>query len=645
MLERSRANLPQGIDLLWSHQIRRENTLLHKQVQQLQARIDEIQDLQSCLSSTVESLQVDSAACSSRTESVQAQVDIAEAKLTRYSDLATSTSLRVDQVSADLASTSKSDGEKIQKLSERVDDVHAYLCGLEEDGEKRTNKLAQDLQQLSANIDGHQQQPVIDALLARMSSLEARIDRCTCSSDTPRLANNCDREATKLRGSYDESADSVVTNTVSSSGPGSQEEPMLTLQDVEDKYPTLTPEPSIDLDENVATPSYAAHQRPQSRVPESLQPIVLSSPRIAARPNYSQLKQGRYHSWDRYLAEAQTLIKTLPHDQEKEAVSTVLEHNGWTWDSVVSYGMSGTPALPLAATTRPTVARKSQASAQVPHEHPPDSSLTRTSAPVEKRRGKDAEATVPSSERRDGRPVVPVQEPRRSQRLAGIAAHDRPKKRQNRKIGGRTKPESKTAKANQVKLRPPTQITEPATSNDHNKDFAIPPSHQPEREVSYEIPMTRATSAQSAETQTPALPSTPPSKLKVRSRPGQPSAQTASRPSGSIHHRQISSSSDIVTMLNDRTRIASRRLQQDIESEEGEPQLPRIPTPPPAPRKISRLPTLIRNNKSRATLAGTNDRKHQRQPTSVDHAAPVVKRVKKVRRPPPKIPILPTSEL
>ena len=137
---------------------------------------------------------------------------------------------------------------------------------------------------------------------------------------------------------------------------------MLTLRDAIDRDESTEVE-EIDLDKNVTTMSYAKNMKRGVPVSDSLVMLPQRDSHLTQADVLEPLKQGRFHSWDRYFTEGQALVKRHPRKLEFSIVKSFiaglyatkqreqcvqwLELNGWTWESVAGFGLSGTPCVPV----------------------------------------------------------------------------------------------------------------------------------------------------------------------------------------------------------------------------------------------------------------------------------------------------------
>ena len=137
---------------------------------------------------------------------------------------------------------------------------------------------------------------------------------------------------------------------------------MLTLRDA-DECGDETEVQDIDLDENVTMMSYEKNIQRHLPGADSLVPLPPYETQDTQAVLDQVLKQGRFHSWDRYFAEGQTLIKKLPRRHEldlvkrfveglyatkqREQCESWLDVNGWTWENVDGFGLSSTPSVPV----------------------------------------------------------------------------------------------------------------------------------------------------------------------------------------------------------------------------------------------------------------------------------------------------------
>lgn len=137
---------------------------------------------------------------------------------------------------------------------------------------------------------------------------------------------------------------------------------MLTLRDANDRDESPEVE-EIDLDENVTTMSYAKHLSGDIANQDSLVMLPQHDSHLTQANFVQPVKQGRFHSWDRYFTEGQALVKKHPRRLEFDIVKNFVEGlysasqrgqceqwmdlNGWTWESVAGFGLSGTPSVPV----------------------------------------------------------------------------------------------------------------------------------------------------------------------------------------------------------------------------------------------------------------------------------------------------------
>ena len=137
---------------------------------------------------------------------------------------------------------------------------------------------------------------------------------------------------------------------------------MLTLGGANDREESPEVE-EIDLDENVTTMSYAKHLNGNVTNQDSLVMLPQHDSHLTQANFVQPMKQGRFHSWDRYFAEGQALIEKHARKLEFDIVKSFIEGwysesqrerceqwldlNGWTWESVAGFGLSSTPSVPV----------------------------------------------------------------------------------------------------------------------------------------------------------------------------------------------------------------------------------------------------------------------------------------------------------
>ncbi len=154
----------------------------------------------------------------------------------------------------------------------------------------------------------------------------------------------------------------------------------LTLRDANDRNESTDVE-DIDLDENITTMSYARNTKKDVPVPDSLVILPQHDSHLTQANAVQSLKQGRFHSWDRYFTEGQALVEKHPRRLEFAIVTSFvqglyaakqheqceqwLDVNGWTWESVAHFGLSNTPSIPVhLESTDPRNTRQSSETAE-----------------------------------------------------------------------------------------------------------------------------------------------------------------------------------------------------------------------------------------------------------------------------------------
>jgi hypothetical protein len=197
----------------------------------------------------------------------------------------------------------------------------------------------------------------------------------------------------------------------------------------------------VDLDEHVRTMSYAVNGGNKAPLTDTL--ITLPNPETQARPmpNPSTLKQGKFHSWDRYFAEANEMMKSLSPGREAQVITSFLKGlysakqrqecqkwlqiTGSTWSNLASFGLTNTPAGP--ARIRNDGKREQQEQRNVIEKRPRSTSLEKANTKANEKRARPTlvnKVTTESDVRKGSQDQdcvasrVPTREAlRRSQRL------------------------------------------------------------------------------------------------------------------------------------------------------------------------------------------------------------------------------------
>lgn len=370
MVKRSRADVQYGIDLLWTHQIRRENAFLHWQVQQLQDNIDKYTKEQGELRQIAEGAKVEAVKASAAVKSNLSDLpnfhDL-QATLGRTTAVADLTARQTSDFSSRLVMLEKTWQDKTTDLGHRVDWNETRMNQIQAKCDETAASIQTRFDEAARLMASKLDEQSLEHLHIRIQTLEQQFSQQISSNDAPsHISESVEMpqvwHASRPHKSRPQTNDSPVQEVTEPEG----EEHMLTMRNVEIRESTT--DASLDLDANVTVPSYALQPRRPSSPRDSLQPILPSNPgelqnKNQLRTEIVALEQGRYHSHDRYLAEGQSLIDKVPEDQkrlvvekfveglysdiEREQCRTWLQLNGWQWDVITDFLLSGTPSAPV----------------------------------------------------------------------------------------------------------------------------------------------------------------------------------------------------------------------------------------------------------------------------------------------------------
>ena len=668
MARRSRADLPHAIDLLWSHQIRRENAFLHKHVQHLQCRLDEYQTSHTDLLSKFDTLRTIVTESTTTIDSVKHRITATEGGIDRVGEHTKTNSASIDKLADQINARLNEHTSASERLIKRIDDAASNFDRLQKNNSEKVTEVTERLDQLSTAVAANDQQQTLNALLARVAALEDDRPVRSVGADESNIAT---ADQLEFSGRYRDVR--FEKQQLEETQHESEEEPMLTLRDVQDNFTSTSPEPRIDLDENVTISSYANHLYAPSEHPDSLQPISsndLTNDTLNP-PQWHNilLKQGRYHGWERYVAEGQSLMDNAPKEMVKTVVRKFVEGlysagdrtqcrqwldlNGWTWANVIEYGLKSTPSIPTCLTTT--------AQRPIIRGAPPKPLST-----AGEQNSKTRKRAAPTSKKRKFNLVEGLlsrNEPRRSQRIAGIPAEGKSpevihsQKRSRASQNGRKLTASlrhnEPAVIDRMARSRNTGADDEDTTRSSKKNIRnsakriqvalTPPSHQPERPPT---PIQVNTACQEsgrvgAEGRSWLAPFTPPREHSSRSGFILPSTPPVGK-SRNSHDGSSRSSNSTASFF----KIPSATHEQ---RHNASPELPPMPSAPRAHKASPRFMegrAPLRHGQPAQQKQPT--KKRVRNPTNAGYGIPTAKRCKTTervrRRPPPEIPISPSSD-
>jgi hypothetical protein len=356
--KRSRTDVDRAVEILWSYQISRQNAVLYDQVQKLDARLDKQNEQQQILLNTLPSSCPEHDKLVSTCQSIQHKLASFETTIESTTTLARSALQQGSKTEAALQVQQQTCRSSVSEAQSKLDRLNA-------DVERLNDQQSSDTSDLNDKINVLQQATkALDQELQRLRSNVNKVEEH--QQDKPaKRARTCSTDARSqvLPKSSSIAFPSIQARPLEQNTPPQQSECMLTVRNLETLRESSAPE-SFDLDQNVVADSYATYWKTAVPPSDSLEPI---RPRridtAAALTAIAELKQGRYHSWDQYVAEAYNSIEVIPRECEKWAIQKFvqglyaavnreqcarwLDGMGWNWDNVTAYGLSATPSVPV----------------------------------------------------------------------------------------------------------------------------------------------------------------------------------------------------------------------------------------------------------------------------------------------------------
>jgi hypothetical protein len=362
MAKRSRADVKYAIDLLWTHQIRRENLQLHKEVQHLQQSIDEYLRKHEAIKEIAQNAENSATDASMAIRLASSRIQDLHARLEQTQSLAGATSQQTSDISKLVDSLQEDWRSTAANLNCRVDQNQANLQHAQSQHDHAVSLFGTRLAKVHELLESKVDDESIESLHLRIQALEQQpLQHWSGSAALSHVSESIEPHGRRYEASLQDVEQHSRNENTGAETPVEEEEYMLTMRDIAKRDSSVNEE--FDLDANVSVPSYAvsAHRQPHNR--DSLQPIAPTcSSDAQLRTEIFSLKQGRYHSHDRYLAEGQSLMDRIPEGQERlliesfvnglyladdrEQCRQLLERQGWRWAIITTLFLPSTPTAP-----------------------------------------------------------------------------------------------------------------------------------------------------------------------------------------------------------------------------------------------------------------------------------------------------------
>ncbi|RMZ92725.1 hypothetical protein DV736_g16, partial [Chaetothyriales sp. CBS 134916] len=337
MSKRSKAEVNHAVNLLWTHQMRRENAFLQKEIERLRE---------------------DTKAVSTQLKQVSDRASTAH----KAAKQSSSAIVKAEKVQLDLATTLSETVNKVEQIADQSALLKADLDNVKLAGEQSSTKATLAIQQvhhkhqeatkerLSKKTDTAQ----VHSLENRVDALQARLGKCS---------------------EYEQSIE-VIVDSFEGGQPSGSPQDLATTRQI-DKLPTslrpsavkvLAPPPEQVTDGEILTlrPNDATDESTESedfdldQCADKVEQHMRQAVPPATFLSLLSLKQGRFQSWDLYFADGESFFKTLAREKELWVVTAFLEGlfdgrqrrqcqqwlnlNGWTWASISSFTNLSTPA-------------------------------------------------------------------------------------------------------------------------------------------------------------------------------------------------------------------------------------------------------------------------------------------------------------
>jgi hypothetical protein len=457
-----KAKVGWAIDLLRTHQLRRENAFLHGELQsclgEITAMRDEIKDIKAA----TEMCRVTStqALCLSEQHKADLEGQRHDVEGLRRD---------LDQVQTEVSGLKSACDQSHEAEQAQVAILRANLLAGRLDCQNRADVSqmqhqtnSSSIEALRRELEGKADQKTLDVLLDRMNRLRSPDPAAAPDSameSVSRIQDTFERRGSEELPGEENAEPSLRKDKLyngSSAGNGTfQVRASQQAKGSKDfrspLSPSVTrdqtakdPEPEtilddLDLDANAHTITYAGHHY-HSAAEESgdLQFLPQPQAQAAQLAKLNTLCQKRFEDWEEYYTQAQMLVKELPHTFEETVVRKFadgifkdaqrrqcrqwLDSEGWNWDNITSFGE-------LCSQFR----RPSEASAATTPKRPEFSKRIAEVLP----RNKQTERRVQGLGRRRGPMMAPQPKPavvplRRSLRLVIKVSQDEAQSRQRR---------------------------------------------------------------------------------------------------------------------------------------------------------------------------------------------------------------------
>lgn len=364
MAKRSRADVQYAIDLLWTHQIRRENFALHRQIQQLKTSIAEQKQEQGELRNVAQCADTRALEAHSTIKSISAELVSTRANLEHTATQAEATSKQLPSLSTRVDGFEKTWQSNINDTTLRIERNKTNLRRLQNKQNEIETSVKARFEEVATVLESRLVEECLESLHLRIQVLENHFAQHGPGLDTVSRVGDSIEHISSSHDRRSTGSDNCHEGHPEPQSKEEEEEYMLTQRNIELRDSTA--DESFDLDRNVTDFSYALYRplRPLSN--DSLRPIApISKDYAYLLAEISALKQGRYHSNDSYFAEGQSLIDRVSKEQETSVVEKFVEGlyaagerqqcrqwldaSGWRWEHLGEFLLTATPSVPAHA--------------------------------------------------------------------------------------------------------------------------------------------------------------------------------------------------------------------------------------------------------------------------------------------------------